>query len=320
MGYGPLGVGVNTNTNTVYVANYGSNTVSVITQPAAATPPTTTASLSGKAGANGWYVGPVTVTLTATPSQGGSPVASTTYSIDAASPQTYSNPFTISTDGKHVLTFNSTDTAGNAEKAQTLAINIDQTAPSVACSVSPTSLWPPNHKLVNVTATVNVSDATSGAAGFTLVSITSNGGSASDIQGWTPGTPSTNGQLTANKDTVYTLVYRGTDQAGNASSCTTTVSVPPRSRQEQRQRCGALIQRQRRASRLKRAWKCQERFSIVESSRQRQPVGLSGTRPVSERIALPSSRPIGERQAELTNDRRFDAPLARYSPHDNCAG
>jgi hypothetical protein len=188
-------------------------------------PPTTAASLSGKAGANGWYVGPVTVILAATASQGGSPVASTTYSIDGGASQTYSAPFTITSDGKHVLTFSSTDSAGNAEQAQTVAVNIDQTAPGVTCSVSPNTLWPPNHKLVNVTATVNVSDATSGPAGFTLTSVTSNGGSASDIQGWTPGTPSTTGQLATNKDEVYTLVYQGADQAGNTASCTTTVSV-----------------------------------------------------------------------------------------------
>jgi hypothetical protein len=78
---------------------------------------------------------------------------------------------------------------------------------------------------VNVSATVNVSDATSGPAGFTLTSVTSKGGSASDIQGWTPGTPSTTGQLAANKDEVYTLVYQGKDQAGNTSSCTTSLSV-----------------------------------------------------------------------------------------------
>src|SRR5439155_923581 len=55
------------------------------------TPPTTSASLSGTAGENGWYVSNVTVTLTA--SDGTSGVASLVYRVDGGAWLTYSGPF-----------------------------------------------------------------------------------------------------------------------------------------------------------------------------------------------------------------------------------
>lgn len=115
----------------------------------------------------------------------------------------------------------------------------DTTPPTVTCSVTPNSIWPPNHKMVNVNASVSVTDAGSGPAGFTLVSVTSNepdnglgdGDTANDIQGWAIGTPDTSGQVRAERSgrgsgRVYTLTYAGMDQAGNSASCSTTISVP----------------------------------------------------------------------------------------------
>lgn len=51
------------------------------------------------------------------------------------------------------------------------------------------------------------------------------------MTGWDVGTADTNGQLLADRDgsdsgRVYTLVYVGTDQAGNSASCSTTIAVP----------------------------------------------------------------------------------------------
>ena len=53
---------------------------------------------------------------------------------------------------------------------------------------------------------------------------------AADAQGWTTGTADAAGLLRAetsgDADRRYTLRYRGFDRAGNASDCTTTVTVP----------------------------------------------------------------------------------------------
>ena len=121
--------------------------------------------------------------------------------------------------------------------------SLDSTPPTVTCAATPTALWPPNHKLRDVTATVTVTDDGSGPAGFRLVSVTSNqadsglggGDVPGDISGWAAGTADTAGQLRAERaDTgpgrVYALTYEGSDVAGNTAQCTATVTVPHDSR------------------------------------------------------------------------------------------
>lgn len=204
------------------------------------TPPVTTATLSPQPNAAGWNNSNVTVTLTSTDDEpGGTGVKQITYS--AAGAQTIANTFvnggsasfTISTEGITTITFFGTDNAGNIESAHTLTIQLDKTPPTVACSASPNVLWPPNNKLVSVNLSVTVSDALSGPAGFTLVSVTNNepDSGQGDVQGFVTGTASTSGQLRATRlgsgtGRVYTLTYSGSDKAGNTASCTTTVAVP----------------------------------------------------------------------------------------------
>jgi hypothetical protein len=113
----------------------------------------------------------------------------------------------------------------------------DSTDPTVTCSASPARLKA-NKKLITVTTTVSVTDEPggSGTAGFTLTSAVSSqadGGLArgdrpDDIQGWTTGTPDTNGLLRAERfggNRVYTLTYQGSDLAGNTQLCQATVTV-----------------------------------------------------------------------------------------------
>jgi len=125
-----------------------------------------------------------------------------------------------------------TDRAGNSATVTSPAVKIDKTSPTVACSVSPNILWPPNHKLVDVTASVTVTDALSGPAGFVLISAANTEPTGSDaIQGFVVGTPAISGQLQAERlgsgsGRVYTLTYKGTDKAGNSTTCNTTVTVP----------------------------------------------------------------------------------------------
>ncbi|HET6382600.1 MAG TPA: hypothetical protein VFJ58_04340 [Armatimonadota bacterium] len=96
------------------------------------TAPATTASLSGPAGQNGWYAGPVTVTLSATDPDGPSDQLVTYYSLDGGTLQTYTAPFIISGDARHTLSFWSEDHAGNHEATQTLNIPIDSTPPTLS--------------------------------------------------------------------------------------------------------------------------------------------------------------------------------------------
>ena len=114
----------------------------------------------------------------------------------------------------------------------------DTTAPSVSCSATPATVTSKNHKLITVTTSVSVTDEAggSGAAGFTLLSVTSSepdSGLArddkpTDIQGWTTATADTSGQLRAERyatSRVYTMTYQGSDNAGNTANCQTTTTI-----------------------------------------------------------------------------------------------
>src|SRR6266568_1143218 len=94
------------------------------------TPPplSSTASFSGTAGLNGWYVSPAAVTITVT---GGSGTVSIAYRIDGGPWVTYTQPFTLA-EGRHVLEYQASDSAGDTEPARTAYVNVDTTAPAVA--------------------------------------------------------------------------------------------------------------------------------------------------------------------------------------------
>lgn len=86
-----------------------------------ATPPSTTASLSGTL-AGGSYLASVQITLSATDTLSG--VALTQYQLDGGPLQSYSGPITVTARGSHVLTFYSTDSAGNVEQAHSQGFTI----------------------------------------------------------------------------------------------------------------------------------------------------------------------------------------------------
>lgn len=200
------------------------------------TAPVTTASLSGTAGTNGWFISAVTVTLTATDPDDDSATLITTFSLDGGKAQTYSGPVQVSGDGRHTLTFFSTDPAGNVEVAQTQAINIDSTAPVLSVTANPTMLWPPNGKMKTITISGKISDNLSG--------VNTSGATYRVVDSYGQVQPS--GALTVNADgtfsfkvqlqarrhgydkagRTYTITLSGADQAGNVGTTTLTVLVP----------------------------------------------------------------------------------------------
>ena len=191
--------------------------------------PVTTAAISGLLGNNGWYLGPVTVTLSAT--AGGEPISATHYSVDGGSYRTYLAPFSIAGDGAHQLSFYSVDATGQ-ETPQGKTINIDQTPPSISGMPAPgCTLWPPNGKMVPV-ATVTAADALSGLvpasfqvrgtsnepAGAPEVSITPNGSGGYVIALQAD-------RLGTGTGRIYMLTATATDAAGNAATVTSTCTV-----------------------------------------------------------------------------------------------
>lgn len=85
---------------------------------------------------NTWVNGEVAVTLS--PTDNGSGIASTTYSVDGGAQQSGTS-FKLFTEGDHTVTFFSTDVAGNAEAAKTVSIKIDKTLPTIGHGFTPSS-------------------------------------------------------------------------------------------------------------------------------------------------------------------------------------
>jgi hypothetical protein len=138
--------------------------------------------------------------------------------------------------GTHVITIEVTDEAGNSTTATTTYTVIDATPPDIIDAVpSQATLWPPNHKMVPVTVAVDVDDACDSAVQCEITSVTSNepindigdGNTAPDWEIIPPLTVNLRAERAGPRTgRVYTLGVTCTDASGNASSTTTTVSVP----------------------------------------------------------------------------------------------
>jgi len=127
---------------------------------------------------------------------------------------------------------------------------LDNVPPTVSCSVAPDLLWAPNHQLVPVTVSLQVTDSGSGQNGVAFVGAASNqpqnelgdNNAANNIQRFeSPVLSGTNGNSATYTDLVYlraersgkqkdgrtyTLTYRGSDMAENFTDCVVTVKVP----------------------------------------------------------------------------------------------
>lgn len=124
------------------------------------------------------------------------------------------------------------DVAGNRRDAIAV-VSIDRTAPTLFCQANPPFITP-GSGLVPVDLSVFFDDGdeyteqSRGPAYLRLLSIASSAPQAGDIVEWTTGTNDLSGLLLAPATTtpiVYTIVYEGSDLAGNVGSCTMQVAV-----------------------------------------------------------------------------------------------
>ena len=115
----------------------------------------------------------------------------------------------------------------------------DRTPPRLEVSLSPSVLWPADHKLVPIQATITVSDDHDPDPQVELISITSSepsngagdGNTDPDIQDVALGSDDRAFSLRAERsgnagDRIYTVIYRARDAAGNQTTTAATVTVP----------------------------------------------------------------------------------------------
>lgn len=145
-------------------------------------PPTTTATLSGTPGNNGWIISNVTVILSAVDTNGGSGVNKTEYSFNGLNWNTYTAPFLITTEGTTTVYYRSTDNAGNVESIKNQTVKIDISSPIIIGNRTPA----PNANgwnNGNVTIHFDCSDSLSGLESCTPDSTISNEGANQLITG-----------------------------------------------------------------------------------------------------------------------------------------
>ena len=123
---------------------------------------------------------------------------------------------------------------GSASDTVTIVV-ADTVLPGLSVNVSPSTLWPPNHRLVAVTPTVLATDACKDFLIVELLSVLSNepdngtgdGDTANDIVINTDGTISLRAERSgAGSGRIYTITYRAIDRSGNSTSASASVTVP----------------------------------------------------------------------------------------------
>ena len=201
-------------------------------------PPIASITTTPSANGNGWInASPVTVNLSATDS--GSGVEQLRYWINngqvtVAAGSSASTQ--ISGQGTNSVGLRALDNAGNISSLVTAAVNIDLTPPVVNVLANPSSLWPPNGKMVPVTVSGTITDNLSGVnpstAAFAVVdeygSIQPSGPVSLGPGGSYSFTVSLQASRNGNDQDgrQYTITVSAKDFAGNLGSAATTVTVP----------------------------------------------------------------------------------------------
>ena len=137
--------------------------------------------------------------------------------------------------GTHVVTLSATDEAGNTGTDNVTVTVVDTTLPEIAISATPNILWPPNHKYVEVSINVTVSDKGDPSPTLKFVSITSNepdndvgdGNTVNDIVIINDFTFNLRAERSGTgSGRTYTVTYEATDASGNTTTATVTIEVP----------------------------------------------------------------------------------------------
>ena len=129
------------------------------------------------------------------------------------------------------------DTSYNGSSdAFVVKISVPPTPPSVSCTATPSTLWPPNGKPMLVIVSGNITPGTSplvsGGARYEVIDEYGRVQPSGSITLGAAGTYSFGVSLIAARNgydrdgRAYTIIVTGRDQIGNVGSCSVVVTVP----------------------------------------------------------------------------------------------
>ena len=164
------------------------------------------------------------------------PLQATATDICDPNPVITSDKLAVYPLGVTTVTFTATDASGNSASCSMTVTVVDTIPPTInSISASPDTLWPPNHKMVEVTVAVDCEDICDSAPVCQIVNVTSNepindlgdGNTEADWEITGPYTVNLRaeraGVLTGR---VYTIHVECTDVSGNTTTDTVDVTVP----------------------------------------------------------------------------------------------
>jgi len=137
--------------------------------------------------------------------------------------------------GEYVITLVVNDGIEDSEPDEVVITVVDTTWPEFELSVSPMVLWPPNHKMVEITPSWTVSDECDASPDVSLVSIgmneddnsKSDGNTNDDIEIGDDGTIYLRAERDGTGDfRIYTVTYQAVDDCGNVTVRSSIVIVP----------------------------------------------------------------------------------------------
>ncbi|MBN1787432.1 MAG: hypothetical protein JW806_03460, partial [Sedimentisphaerales bacterium] len=139
--------------------------------------------------------------------------------------------------GEHIIVLEVIDSQDASDQTEVAIIVGDTVPPKFELSVSPSVLWPPNHKLIEVTPTWTVNDNCDDAPTVSLVTITvqeetrkkvlKNNEHTEDVFIDADGKIYLRAERSGNSNgRVYTLTYQAVDDSANTTIKSTTVTVP----------------------------------------------------------------------------------------------
>ncbi|MHC4087994.1 MAG: hypothetical protein ACYSU5_22730 [Planctomycetota bacterium] len=137
--------------------------------------------------------------------------------------------------GDYVITLVVDDGIDVSEPNEVVIRVVDTTPPEFILSVAPTMLWPPDHKMYEITPSWTVSDECDPTPDVSLVGIVANEGdntigdghTSNDIQIDTDDSIYLRSERSGTgNDRVYTITYQAVDDYGNTTLRSATVSIP----------------------------------------------------------------------------------------------